>query len=388
MVVLVAWAGLSWVAVATTAVATTVAQSPPRALDVPPGFPQPKVPADNPVTAEKVTLGRLLFYDTRLSSDGTFSCASCHKQSRSFADEKAQSVGVTGGLHPRGAMSLANVAYLPVLTWANPTVQRLEAQALVPMFGEHPIELGLAGQEASLLSRLEREPRYAPAFSAAFPGESDPFTLSNITKAIASFERTLLSGRSPYDRYRTKLEFNAISPAAHRGEDLFFSERTACFECHGGFNFTGTVDFVGKPLTEMTYHNTGLYNIDGRGGYPASNTGVYAVSANPADMGRFRAPSLRNIAVTAPYMHDGSIPTLEGVIAHYEAGGRTIATGPHQGVGARSPLKSVLVKGFTLTPSDRADLIAFLESLTDQEFLTDPRLSDPWPSHSAPGAVR
>jgi cytochrome c peroxidase len=206
----------------------------------------------------------------------------------------------------------------------------------------------------------------------------------NITRALASFERTLLSGNSPYDHYRTLLEFDAISPAAHRGEDLFFSDTTQCSHCHAGFNFTTTVDYVGKGLLAIEFHNTGLYNTDAKGGYPSANTGVHEISHEPADMGRFKAPTLRNIAVTAPYMHDGSIPTLEGVVAHYEAGGRTIADGPDKGVGARSPLKSAFVKGFTLTADDRADLIAFLESLTDRGFLSDPRFADPWPSHAPP----
>lgn len=373
--------GCLWSAVA----ATTRAQPPLYAWDLPAGFPQPKVPADNAMTAEKVALGRLLFYDTRLSVDGTFSCATCHKQERAFADEKGRGVGVTGEVHPRGAMSLANIAYSPVLTWANPTVRRLEAQALVPMFGENPIELGLSGREALLLERLRQETRYLQMFSAAFPEDPDPLTLANVTKAIACFERTLLSGGSPYDRYRTKRDLSAISPSARRGEDLFFSEKTECFHCHGGFNLTETVDHVGKGFLEVEFHNTGLYNIDGKGGYPVPNTGVHAVSEDPADMGRFKAPTLRNIAVTAPYMHDGSIATLEGVLAHYEAGGRTIAEGPDKGIGAKSPLKSSFVKGFTLTPGERGDLIAFLESLTDREFLGDPRLSNPWPPHAAPG---
>jgi cytochrome c peroxidase len=357
------------------------AQPPSYVWQLPRGFPQPLVPADNPMTVEKVVLGRHLFYDTRLSLDGTFSCASCHKQEHAFADDKGRALGVTGQIHMRGSMSLANVVYSPVLTWANPTIRRLEAQALVPMYGEHPIELGLVERDGAMMGRLRGAARYRELFPAAFPAESDPFTLLNVTRAIASFERTLLSGDSPYDRYRTRLEFEAISPAAHRGEDLFFSDTARCFQCHGGFNFTTTVDYLGKALLPIEFHNTGLYNIDGKGAYPALDTGVQAISGDPADMGRFKPPSLRNIAVTAPYMHDGSIATLEGVVAHYEAGGRTIADGPNKGSGADSPLKSALVTGFRITAGDRADLVAFLESLTDRAFLADPRFSDPWPAH-------
>jgi cytochrome c peroxidase len=257
--------------------------------DLPPGFPRPKVPADNPMSTAKVELGRHLFYDTRLSVDGTFSCASCHEQRLAFTDGKARAVGVTGEVHPRSSMGLANIAYSPVLTWANPTVRRLEAQALVPMFGEDPVELGLSGLEAKMLARLEAEPRYGPLFAAAFPGDPTPVSLATVTRAIASFERSLLSGRTPYDRYRTGADPGGISASAKRGEDIFFSERTECFHCHGGFNFTETVDHVGKGFLEIEFHNTGLYNLDEDGAYPPRNTGVHGVSDDPEDMGRFKA---------------------------------------------------------------------------------------------------
>jgi cytochrome c peroxidase len=346
--------------------------------DLPPGFPRPRVPADNPMTAEKVALGRHLFYDVRMSVTGTMACATCHKQSLSFTDGVAQSVGATKEIHPRSSMSLANIAYAPVLTWANPTQRKLETQALVPMFGEDPVEMGLSGQEKQLLARLAAVPQYKELFPAAFPGEKNPYTLLNITRAVAAFQRTLLSGDAPYDRYRTGQDPDAISESAKRGEALFFDERTECFHCHGGFNFTETVDHVGKGFLEIEFHNTGLYNLGTDGAYPAPNTGVHAVSQDPEDMGRFKAPSLRNIALTAPYMHDGSIATLDEVIAHYEAGGRTIAQGDRKGVGASNPRKSSFVKGFTLTPQERADLKAFLESLTDRGFVTNPRFGNPW----------
>lgn len=352
------------------------------AWNLPLGFPEPRVPADNPMTAEKVALGRHLFYDTRLSLDQTFSCATCHKQSLAFTDGRARSIGVTAELHPRSAMSLANVAYAPVLTWGNPTQRKLETQALVPMFGEDPVEMGLSGFEGPLLARLAMVPQYQTLFRAAYPTEEDPFTLVNVTRALASFERTLISGRAPYDRYRTGKNPTAISPSARRGAVLFFDERTECFHCHGGFNLTETVDYVGKGFVEIEFHNTGLYNLDESGSYPAPNTGVHAITEDPEDMGRFKAPSLRNVALTAPYMHDGSIPTLEAVIAHYEAGGRTVPQGDNRGIGANNPHKSSFVKGFTLTTRERADLKAFLESLTDTAFLTDPRLSNPWRSVS------
>ena len=353
---------------------------------LPPGLPEPKVPADNPMSEVKVDLGRHLFYDTRLSVTGAHSCASCHRQALAFTDGLPQAVGATGERHPRGAMALANVAYATILTWGNPNIRRLEQQALMPMFGEHPVEMGLAGREAELLTRLGADPYYHRAFRDAFPeATGDPVTLLNLTRALAAFERTLLSGDAPYDRWRRDPARWPLDPAAVRGERLFFSEQTECFHCHGGFNLTGSVDYVGKAFTEREFFNNGLYNLDGHGAYPADNPGLFEFTGDSADLGKFKAPSLRNIALTAPYMHDGSIATLEEVVDHYAAGGRHIISGPRAGDGRANPNKSSFINGFPLTARQRADLVAFLRSLTDSTFVTDPRFADPWPAHR-PGA--
>lgn len=345
--------------------------------DVPEGTRVPRVPEDNPMTQAKVDLGRHLFYDSRLSGNQTFSCATCHVQERAFADEKPRGVGSTGEVHPRGSMSLTNVGYLPVLTWANPNLDRLEEQALVPMFGEHPVELGLVGREDELLDRLRASERYQALFAGAFPDQADPFSVRSITQAIAAFERTLISFDAPYDRYR-RGDPNAISDAARRGEELFHSEKYECFHCHAAPFFTSSLDYEGKYWVEVQFFNTGLYNIDDQGGYPPENEGVYTFTGSDVDMGRFRAPTLRNIAVTAPYMHDGSIETLDEVIDHYAAGGRTLSDGPLAGVGSTNPFKSGFVKGIDVTAAERADLLAFLLALTDSTFLSNPRHADPW----------
>jgi cytochrome c peroxidase len=345
---------------------------------VPVGFPRPRVPADNPMSEAKVELGRRLFYDVRLSGNQTQSCASCHRQDLAFTDGLARAKGSTGEIHPRSAMSLVNVGYDAVLTWANPLIGSLEQQALLPMFGETPVELGLAGKEEELLARLKAEPVYQDLFPKAFPEQADPIALGSLTRAIAAFERTMISASSPYDRYSYGGDPSGLSASALRGRELFFSEKLECFHCHGGFNFADSAIREGTTFHEVMFHNTGLYNIDGKGGYPADNTGVFAISSVPTDMGRFRAPTLRNIAVTAPYMHDGSIATLEEALDHYAAGGRTIASGPEAGVGSKNPFKSELINAFTLSPEEKADVIAFLNSLTDEEFLTSPRLADPW----------
>ena len=344
------------------------------------GFPKPKVPEDNPMTPAKVELGRHLFYDTRLSVTGEYSCSSCHQQERAFTDGRAQALGATGQLHPRSTMSLTNVAYGSRFGWANPLLTSVEKQAMSPLFNDHPIELGLAGHENELLDRLRADTRLRDQFAAAFPEDKgkEPISVAHIVRALGAFERTLISSDSLYDRYTQGRDNGAMPESAKRGEVLFNSERLACFHCHGGFNFTDSTLYEGKAFIEPAFHNNGLYNIDGKGGYPPGNTGVHEISGNPLDMGRFKAPTLRNIALTAPYMHDGSIATLEEVIDHYAAGGRTLTTGPYRGVGHDNPLKSETIGGFRLTASQRADLVAFLQSLTDEELLHDPRFSNPW----------
>ncbi|MCF4969789.1 methanobactin export MATE transporter MbnM [Nostoc sp. CMAA1605] len=345
--------------------------------NLPAWMPKPIVPVDNPMSPEKVELGRHLFYEKRLSITGEFSCATCHIQALAFTDGKSVAVGATGEKHPRSSMSLANIGYNPVLTWANPFMTSLEHQALVPMFGEHPVEMGMSGKEEQILAMLRDDSQYRQMFTAAFGNTKDAISLNNLTKAIATFERTLISVNSPYDRYRFGNEQNAISAAAKRGEKLFNSENLECFHCHGGINFTDSVTHQKLAFVEIAFHNTGLYNIDGKGAYPPNNTGVHEITALPSDMGRFKAPSLRNIALTAPYMHDGSIATLEEVIDHYKVGGRTIHSGQFAGIGSQNPLKSKFISGFDLSASERQDLIAFLQSLTDEKFINNPAFSEP-----------
>jgi cytochrome c peroxidase len=358
-------------------------ESVPYEWNLPPGFPPPALPQDNPMTLAKVELGRHLFYDKRLSENGTYSCATCHEQALAFTDGKLQAIGSTGQVHPRGSMSLANVAYAATLTWGHPYLASLERQAQLPMFGDSPIELGMRSQ-AQVEALLDAIPEYAPMFDGAFPEDAAPVTLVNVERAIASFERSLISGHAPFDRWLMTGDESAISGSAKRGYALFNTETFECYHCHGGFAFTDHVIFADEAFPQVLFHNTGLYNIDGDGAFPSPNTGVENVSENPADMGRFKAPTLRNIAVSAPYMHDGSIATLSQVLDHYAAGGRTISDGPNAGIGSANPLKSNFVRGFVMSDDQRADLLAFLESLTDTEFLANPAQSDPWQKAPSP----
>ncbi len=355
--------------------------------NLPRNFPRPRVPAAYPLSVAQAVLGRRLFSDTRLSGNGTQSCATCHEQERAYTDGRARAVGSTGEVHSRGSMSLVNVAYAAALTWANPTLSQLESQALVPMFGEHPVELGLQMPADAMLDRLpRRQPRYlaaTPFRARLWRLDADPFSLDHVTQALATFERTIISARSPYDRYHNDRDDAAIPAAARRGETLFFSQPLSCFRCHGGFTMSGAVDFDGRREGHAEFHNTGLYNLPGVLSYPVPNTGIYEFTRKPEDVGKYKAPTLRNIAVTAPYMHDGSAATLDEVIDHYAAGGRTIADGDHKGIGHDNPNKSPVVGGFMLSTEQRADLIAYLRSFTDEALLHDPRFSNPWPA-SAP----
>lgn len=349
----------------------------PYPWNLPAGMAPPPVPADNPMTPEKVELGRRLFYETRLSINGTTSCATCHDQKLGFTDGKAQAVGATGEVHPRNSMGLANIGYASVLTWGNPLMTTLEAQALVPLLGEDPIEIGMSKRQGEILADLEADVDYRSRFQEAFPGEEKPVNLSNIAKAIASFQRTLLSFDAPFDRAQ-RGDLRAMSPAARRGAELFFSERLECAHCHDQPFFSDAIQTARMRRPQIFFHNTGLFNIGGTGAYPVGGQGIYEVTQQPADMGKFKAPSLRNIAVTGPYFHDGSAATLEEVIEHYRVGGRTIESGPHAGVGKDNPMKDPLIGGFELSNDEKADLLAFLESLTDQSFLSNPAFSNPF----------
>lgn len=350
---------------------------------LPAGFPAPLVPADNPMSEQKFQLGRHLFHDRRLSGNGTMACASCHLQRLAFTDGQAVSTGSTGDQTARSSMSIANVAYYPTLTWANPSQASLEIQAVVPMFVENlAVELGINEQnKAAVLARFQQDADYQKRFKAVFPDEAEPISFINIVKAIAAFQRGVISGDSKFDRARRgELQ---LSAEEERGRQLFESEQAQCSGCHSGFNFSDQTMHAGSTRIEQPFHNTGLYNLDGQGAYPADNPGLIGVLPQPAaNMGRFRVPSLRNIAVTAPYMHDGSIATLPAVLDFYADHGRHIRSGPLQGDGRRNPYKDARIDRIRLDARDKADLLAFLQSLTDEAFLSNPRYADPFTTPS------
>jgi cytochrome c peroxidase len=345
--------------------------------DLPAHFPVPRVPPDNLMSEAKFQLGRSLFYDKRLSGNGTMACASCHFQHLAFTDGKAVSIGSTGMHTLRSAQGLANSAYHPYLTWANYSLVTLERQMLNPLLGENPIEMGVNdGTMPLVLQRLRDDQKYAQQFKQVFPDEENPFTLANCVKAIATFQRGLMSANSKYDQFLQHKVM--LSDSETRGRALFFSEKSQCSQCHGGFNFTDQVITAASENVPTPFHNTGLYNIDGKGGFPEGNRGIFELSNKPADMGAFRAPSLRNVAVTAPYMHDGSIQNLSQVLDFYAGHGRVMTQGEYQGDGRLNPFKDARINRIDLSAQDKADLIAFLNTLTDTDFLRNPRFSDPF----------
>jgi cytochrome c peroxidase len=303
------------------------------AWQLPAGFPAPIESPDHPTTVERVALGKRLFYDAILSEDLSLSCASCHLPEKAFAHDVPISPGVHGRLGLRNSPTLTNVGYVPRLN-KDGGVPKLDIQSLVPISDVN--EMNLTMDEA--IARLNADADYRSEFQRAYGTDA---SLYNIPRALAAFMRTLISGGSPYDRF-TQGDQTALSPAAQRGMELFFSERLACGSCHSGFNFSNE-----------TFVNNGLHLDYGQ------DPGRQRVTIDSADIGSFRVPTLRNVALTAPYMHDGSLADLEAVIAHYNQGG--------QG----HPLQDERVRPLGLNAAEQRDLITFLEALTDTAFVNN-----------------
>jgi cytochrome c peroxidase len=295
------------------------------------GLPPVPIPATNPPTPAKVVLGEQLFFDARLSSDGKVSCASCHVPDRLFSDELSISPGVDGGLGRRNTPSVLNTAYLPAIFWDGRSPD-LEDQVRYPVV--HPKEMNM--QRRRVVEILQADPLYRARFLEAF-GDGE-ITFDRVSQAIATFERTLLSGNSPFDRFFFGGEEGALSAEARRGWELFRG-RLGCIRCH-------SFDAERPFFTDGGYHNTGI-------GYDAitPDLGRFRVSAVREEKGSFRTPGLRDVAATAPYMHDGSLKSLDEVLDFYVRGGL-----PNLYI-------DPMIQPLTLSEQDRKDLLRFLESL-------------------------
>ena len=313
---------------------STAGQLPPTAtpleLDVPRGLPPVELPADNPLSAERVELGRRLFFDKNLSQDRTISCADCHDPNRGWSNGARVAAGVGGVLGTRNVPTLFNVAYNRFQFWDG-RARSLEAQALGPIL--NPSEMALASH-AELFRRVAADSEYVRLFREAFV---DGITAENIARAIACFERTILTGNTPFDRFQAG-DREALSPAAQRGRKIFF-RREICSGCHSLPHFTDNM----------------FYNIGVGFDAPDPDPGQFAVSKLPSTTGRFKTPTLREIAKTAPYMHDGSMQTLEEVVEYYDKGGNP------------NPYLDKAIFRLNLSAEEKADLVRFLvEGLSSQ----------------------
>jgi cytochrome c peroxidase len=282
-------------------------------------------PFGNPITTEKAELGRRLFFDPLLSRDSTTSCASCHRPELAFADERRFSPGVRGRTIERTAPSLSNRGYGRAFFWDGRAAS-LEEAVLMPIRNPREMDLELP----RLLARLASHEKYLRLFASAFPGE--PLTEGGVARALSTYLRTVLSGDAPIDRF-TAGDTSALADSARRGRRLFLG-RAGCSACHGGPTFT-----------DEELHNTGV-------SWGSADLGRFGVTGEEADRGRFKTPSLRNVARTAPYMHDGSIPTLDAVLEFYFGGG------------GANPHLDASIRVLDLAAEERRDVIEFLEALT------------------------
>jgi cytochrome c peroxidase len=301
-------------------------------FELPSGFPIPSFPSENEFTEDKFLLGRRLFFDPVLSLDSTISCASCHKPEYAFTDRNKVSFGVSGRSGTRNSPSLGNVVYQPYLLREG-GVPTLEMQVGVPIQEHNEFDHNIL----LIVDKLNQQTSYRELSLKAYGRLPDAFVL---TRSIATFERSLLSGNSSYDKFING-DSNALSASAKNGLRLFNSPELKCNQCHAGFNFTN-----------YAFLNNGLYEHD-------PDEGRMRLTGKEEDRSLFKVPSLRNVEVTYPYMHDGSINTLEEIIEHYASGGKN------------NLQKSKLISGFTITGQEKTDLVNFLKALTDTHFITN-----------------
>lgn len=314
-------------------------EEPIEILKIPMGFPLIEYPEGNEFTEARWALGKRLFYDPILSADSSISCGTCHQQKHAFTDNRMVSKGIENRFGTRNTPILSNLAYHPYFT-RDGGVITLETQILVPIQEHTEFDFNIV----LISDKLKQIPSYVAQSEKAYNRSPDPYV---ITRAIANFERTLLSGNSNYDKYFYQNDLDALSAAEQHGMDLFFSERLACGQCHNGFD-----------LTDYSFKNNGLYEV-------YEDKGRYRVTQEEADKALFKVPSLRNIALTAPYMHNGSFANLSEVIDHYQTGGKAHFN------------KSPLLQPFDLTPLEKDHLIAFLHSLTDVDYIENPHFKAP-----------
>jgi cytochrome c peroxidase len=324
-------------------------------------------------TSQPITnLGRYLFFDRRLSINNTRSCGTCHNPQFAFTDGYKRSLGAFADLHQRNTQPLFNLSYLKYFTAADSTLHSPLQQMNNPLFNIHPIEMGVKGNEDIILKRIKEDKFYDELFSKA----NSEITFDNIKLAINDFIFSLQSNNSNYDKYM-KGDTGALSKSEKRGLQLFFSAALKCATCHGGFNFS-TPNITNEKGDTLFYFNTGLYNIDEKGAYPEYDQGLFQLTKNKVDIGKYRVPTLRNLAYTAPYLHDGSAASLMEIINIYADGGRVITDGINNGNGKSNSYKHSFINGFIISETDNLNLNNFLLSLSDSSFIQNKNYQNPF----------
>jgi cytochrome c peroxidase len=308
-------------------------------------------------------LGHYLFFDTRLSLNNTKSCASCHSPQFAFTDGYRTSITALGENVLHNSPSLINAIFLKKLDWANPNANTFLQQIQRPLYNNHPIELGLHTHIKALQKQIVKDSLYKILFKRAFPNDDSFYTASQVEKAIVAYEQTLISRESQFDK-------DELTPNAYNGLKLFSSPSLNCIKCHAPPYFTLAAQ---TASIDSVYQNIGLYKE-----YPEQDNGLYAFTKNDKDKGKFKIPSLRNVMLTAPYMHDGSMATIEEVIDMYTRGGRNIDYGNHKGDGKLNVNKSPLIGGFAISAQEKKDLIAFLNALTDSSIFYKQQFLNPF----------
>ncbi|MEM0991833.1 MAG: cytochrome c peroxidase [Bacteroidota bacterium] len=327
-------------------------------LDIPDWLPTMEIPADNPMTKQGVDLGRMLFYDPLLSIDGSVACASCHFPERAFVDGRQFSLGVNGAVGRRNAMALVNVGFHKSGFFWDGSVNTLEEQALLPIEDHTEMNDTWENVEKKLQNHTDYPRLFRAAFGIEFPSE---ITKDLAVKAIAQFERTLISGNSRYDRIVNSNDLDAGFPtdAEERGRRLFFFEATqqldhpGCSHCHGGPLFTND-----------RFMNNGIDSVQTLNDF--KDLGRGKITGKRGDNGKFKVPTLRNIELTAPYMHDGRFETLEEVLEHYSSGGHFADN------------LDANIRPFEMSERDKNDLIAFMKMLTDTSFVNNEAFQSPF----------
>jgi cytochrome c peroxidase len=312
-------------------------------------------------------LGKYLFYENKLSVNNTKSCASCHSPQFAFTDGYRKSITSLGENVLHNAPTLVNVQQYKFYDWANSNSTTLSKQIKRPLYGEHPLELGLNLNYPQFKSFLEKDTKYKHLFKQAFPNDTALFTLTQIETSIVAFVKTINSYNTPFDKH-------TMSESAKKGFELFSSNKLKCASCHAPPHFTLAAS---STNIDSVYTNIGLYNVENKNIYPSVDAGLFAITQKKEDDGKFKIPTLRNVMLTHPYMHDGSIANIDEVIDMYTRGGRNVNYGDYKGDGKLNANKSHLITGFSLTQEERRNLIDFFHALTDTSVLFDPKFSNP-----------